>query len=256
MILRRIRAHIEAENWFAVFLDFAIVVIGVFIGIQVANWNEDRAVERDQRAMLEQLYADLAPRLEGWREGNEVYAIEEDASERFVLDALLAGTLDETDKARFESGLMALVRWQLIDVSLLQRRMESTELFSEFQGTAYEDILVNLYSNWARTEDFVSQYENRGHDARNIIFNRIFMKPGPYNPRGFTAITPEYVFDELVQDREFRHAVAQLYHYNNQVRAQVYQAFVAVDDTVLKLEAALYPDGNTPDLNPAEPETD
>ncbi|GLQ21681.1 hypothetical protein ACFFUB_09345 [Algimonas porphyrae] len=43
MILRRIRVHVEAENWFAVFLDFAIVVIGVFIGIQVANWNTARA---------------------------------------------------------------------------------------------------------------------------------------------------------------------------------------------------------------------
>ena len=43
MILRRIKAHVEKENWFAVGIDFAIVVIGVFIGLQVANWNEARA---------------------------------------------------------------------------------------------------------------------------------------------------------------------------------------------------------------------
>lgn len=43
MILRRLKAHVEKENWFAVFLDFCIVVVGVFIGLQVANWNEARS---------------------------------------------------------------------------------------------------------------------------------------------------------------------------------------------------------------------
>lgn len=55
MIFRRLKAHIEKENWFAVFIDFAIVVIGVFIGIQVANWNESNA----QRAGAEKLLVRL-----------------------------------------------------------------------------------------------------------------------------------------------------------------------------------------------------
>ena len=50
MLLRRITEHVKAQNWFAVALDFFIVVVGVFIGIQVANWNEDR---NDHQAYLE-----------------------------------------------------------------------------------------------------------------------------------------------------------------------------------------------------------
>ncbi len=42
MLLRRITKHVTDQNWFAVFIDFFIVVVGVFIGIQVANWNESR----------------------------------------------------------------------------------------------------------------------------------------------------------------------------------------------------------------------
>ena len=42
MLLRRITQHVKDQNWFAVGIDFFIVVIGVFIGIQVANWNETR----------------------------------------------------------------------------------------------------------------------------------------------------------------------------------------------------------------------
>jgi len=45
MLLRSITEHVKNQNWFAVGIDFAIVVIGVFVGIQVSNWNEAR-VER------------------------------------------------------------------------------------------------------------------------------------------------------------------------------------------------------------------
>jgi hypothetical protein len=42
MLLRSITNHVKSQNWFAVGIDFAIVVIGVYIGIEVSNWNEAR----------------------------------------------------------------------------------------------------------------------------------------------------------------------------------------------------------------------
>ena len=42
MVIRRIREHATAHNWFAVSIDLAIVVIGVFLGIQASNWNDSR----------------------------------------------------------------------------------------------------------------------------------------------------------------------------------------------------------------------
>jgi len=59
MIFRRVKAHIEKENWFAVFVDFCIVVVGVFIGIQVANWNETRAENELIGDYIVQLKSDL-----------------------------------------------------------------------------------------------------------------------------------------------------------------------------------------------------
>jgi hypothetical protein len=49
MILRRVTEHVKAQNWFAVGVDFVIVVVGVFIGIQVANWNESRLEQERAR---------------------------------------------------------------------------------------------------------------------------------------------------------------------------------------------------------------
>ncbi len=57
MILRRLAEHVKAQNWFAVALDFLIVVMGVFIGIQVSNWNAargERAAEAGYLAALEE----------------------------------------------------------------------------------------------------------------------------------------------------------------------------------------------------------
>jgi len=45
MVIRRIREHVAAQNWFAVGIDVAIVVVGVFLGTQANNWNEER-IER------------------------------------------------------------------------------------------------------------------------------------------------------------------------------------------------------------------
>lgn len=59
MLLRRIRHHIVNENWFAVFVDFVIVVVGVYVGIEVSNWNESRQEEALSHEYLERIRADL-----------------------------------------------------------------------------------------------------------------------------------------------------------------------------------------------------
>jgi hypothetical protein len=59
MILRRIKAHVEKENWFAVGIDFCIVVLGVFIGLQVANWNTQRSDANRGQDYLQRLAEDM-----------------------------------------------------------------------------------------------------------------------------------------------------------------------------------------------------
>ena len=60
MLLRRVIEHVKAQNWTAVALDFVIVVVGVFIGIQVSNWNASIAEEKRAKSNLERIHGDLA----------------------------------------------------------------------------------------------------------------------------------------------------------------------------------------------------
>ena len=64
MILRRVIEHFRKQEWTAIFIDFLIVVIGVFIGIQVANWNEARVDKARARGFLERIAGDIDADLE------------------------------------------------------------------------------------------------------------------------------------------------------------------------------------------------
>ena len=63
MILRRIIDHVKTQNWTAVGIDFVIVVVGVFIGIQVSNWNDARADERAYQDAMKRLAEESAETL-------------------------------------------------------------------------------------------------------------------------------------------------------------------------------------------------
>ena len=55
MILRRITQHVRDQNWTAIAIDFVIVVVGVFLGIQVSNWNGERVMRAEERDLMERM---------------------------------------------------------------------------------------------------------------------------------------------------------------------------------------------------------
>jgi len=59
MILRRIARSIRTRDWFTFSIEFAIVVAGVFLGIQTANWNEARSDRALERVLVESLQRDF-----------------------------------------------------------------------------------------------------------------------------------------------------------------------------------------------------
>ena len=64
MILSRVIEHVKHQNWTAVFLDFVIVVAGVFMGLQVQEWSAARADRNTERAALERLIVEYETNLQ------------------------------------------------------------------------------------------------------------------------------------------------------------------------------------------------
>ncbi|WP_203291422.1 hypothetical protein [Maricaulis parjimensis] len=59
MILSRLSHAIREQNWFAVALEFLIVLAGVVIGFQVSAWNEARQDREREALIVQRLQADF-----------------------------------------------------------------------------------------------------------------------------------------------------------------------------------------------------
>lgn len=104
MIIHRIAKNIRQQNWFTVFIEFVIVVVGIYVGLQVDDWNQARKDKLLEQEYLERLYDDLNGSLEDFL---EYYQWDRNRlnNQYIVLTSLRAGKLEEQDKAAFASGL-------------------------------------------------------------------------------------------------------------------------------------------------------
>ena len=59
VILSRFTKHVKDQNWFAVGLDFLIVVVGVYIGVWVSGYQERASLHSKQAQVVETLRLDM-----------------------------------------------------------------------------------------------------------------------------------------------------------------------------------------------------
>ena len=46
MLLHRFARSLKDQNWTAIAVEFLLLVLGVFLGIQVSNWNQSLSEQR------------------------------------------------------------------------------------------------------------------------------------------------------------------------------------------------------------------
>ena len=86
MIFHSIVEALRKQNWTAIGLELVIVVIGVFVGTQVANWNQARVETAATRRLLVQFTPELQAQIEFFDSTRTYYA----TARRFADEALAA----------------------------------------------------------------------------------------------------------------------------------------------------------------------
>ncbi|GJL95757.1 MAG: hypothetical protein DHS20C05_21620 [Hyphococcus sp.] len=173
MLLRRITEHVKAQNWTAVALDFFIVVVGVFIGIQVSNWNEARVENALADTFLVRLHEDISKdeaalknRVEFWKEVIDYGA---DA-----INYIESGDLGDNSE------------WELLiafyQASQLWKYEASDPTFEELKGGGQ----LGLIKNNALRTDLVGYYEDLDRRAADLYtlnpeYRRIIRAKTPYS---------------------------------------------------------------------------
>jgi hypothetical protein len=59
MILRRLAKAMTEQKWLTVVVELVIVVLGIFIGLRVTEWSDDRKLERQEAVYLGILHNDV-----------------------------------------------------------------------------------------------------------------------------------------------------------------------------------------------------
>jgi len=161
MILRRVIEHFKKQEWTAIAIDFLIVVMGVFIGLQVSNWNEARIERAQERDLLIRLHEDMAESASG-QERDLRFFERQIADQAIILAALDACRVAPDDDIAFQRGITTL---GYLNPPRLYRRT-----IDEIAASGRTDIIRNasLAAELARIVALV-EWRTWGFDQTNEI---------------------------------------------------------------------------------------
>jgi hypothetical protein len=170
-MLRHVISHLRRQDWTAVVIELVVVVIGVFIGIQVSNWNEDRETNEKAMVFTQRLKADL--REEAWGyEMNIGYFDQVQTNARWAAAALTGKT-----PLPGEALLVAAYRATPFNGNT-RRRATYDELISTgeiglIQDAALRDLAMRVY-----TDPVIDQITQ---DGQHSEYREEFRKAMPYD---------------------------------------------------------------------------
>jgi hypothetical protein len=160
MRARRVVEHLESQNWVAIAIELVIVVLGVFIGIQVSNWNEKLATDRTAARFTEDLIADL--REEDW--GYQLlisYNREVLKNAEQAVNAL-EGTSSLTDEALLVSAYRATQYKQRLRRRSTYDELISTGKIGLIRDRALRDAAMRIY-NVAAIDNLIREGMQSGY---------------------------------------------------------------------------------------------
>jgi hypothetical protein len=169
MLLRRVTEHVRAQNWFAIGIDFTIVVVGVYIGIQVSNWNDTVRRQSLEESYLERLADEMRANIDLFEEDAE-FALESRAA---LADFLRALNNPSTSDADLVSHAKSYISKGVVFASF--RTSHAT--FDELKSTGNLDIIGNQFLRNDLVE--LNQLYEDGRETFAINMNWALITEGP-----------------------------------------------------------------------------
>ena len=226
MLLRRITKHVTEQNWFAVFVDFFIVVVGVFIGIQVSNWNQLNIDRKDEAVLLQDLHADvvsvqtlskrlIVQRRERFKELSALVDTFSGGKPTQVFDkqvcfTMLASNIIYVGRAELPSliQLRSAGRMNIIADAALQRALakltqsrEALDIVSATSGAGLTSIFKNFSQFFEFGSELIPDISNPGQMERNpvVLSCEVDQLLESVEVRNALAINLEF-FDAVMRD--------------------------------------------------------
>jgi len=222
MLLRRLKENLKSQSWTAVCLDLAIVVLGIFLGLQISQWYEGRREIALEASILERLRFEFD---EASKYAGDAIRFHQDeiAALELINQSLKTGNLSPGDEEQFRSGLQDAMNYHLGP----SRSGTYIEILSsgQFRLVQNQELRAALSSFDDKVSKAVSllsgfQLNQRKHEAtinRHLARGPVRKQDFDQMPTGVIflhAEITEYDFDEMVNDEEFRSSIQRLIEYH------------------------------------------
>lgn len=170
-MLRHVIGHLRRQDWTAVAIELIVVVIGVFIGMQVSNWNEDHETNQKAAVFTQRLKADL--REEAWGYEMQIGYFDE------VLNSAKQATDALTGKSPLSSEALLIAAYRATQFNgNTRRRATYDELISTgeiglIHDAALRDLAMRVYTD--PVIDMITQ------DGQHSEYRKEFRMAMPYD---------------------------------------------------------------------------
>lgn len=137
--------HIKQQNWGAAIIDFMVVVTGIFVAIQVNNWNDRQVNKQKEIIILEQLYSDFAKNEDSI---NSMVMFHKNKAKGLdsLIDMVATGNIDSVSEPA-KNALMSMFQMPPISVSMgTYRSLIATGDIGLIQDLQLKTLLIDLDS--------------------------------------------------------------------------------------------------------------
>ena len=205
MILQRLATAVRKQDWFTVLIETLIVVFGVFIGLQVNNWNESNAQRADAEKLLVRLDEEVSSLLDIQKTEYDYHLPRIEMMN--TIHALLFDEAPERDLTPNECRLIGISHWlpaptddlpaleeaiatgrlDLITDDTIRTNLRAFVLVRDRARRAYDEAVNELYRLNSRHPDaiwYVREPSDTG-DSSLFVMRRNHVIDGRVYGRGF-----------------------------------------------------------------------
>ena len=184
MILRRVIKHFREQEWTAIALDFLIVVVGVFVGLQVNNWNAALGERAEEVYYLKTLAGDARVSMAAVSE--QIAFLEKQAAAQ----KRLARYSDGAEQDLTTQDLDALIQVGIYELYTVSPRQVT---FEELKSSGKLPILKSpaLRTKLQEVDAKIAKIRQWENDISQMFY--LFSDPfliGNYDVRGFASMPP------------------------------------------------------------------
>lgn len=162
MILSRLSRAVREQNWFAVALEFIIVIAGVVIGFQVTEWASARADAERETLMLSRLHGEAETNVRYFSQQVEARR-DNDARRDVLIQSLLAGDFENVDPRELVGGIFS--------AGNLQEPTPSRVVYDEIVSAGLtsrigdEAMRIALAEYWSEIDSLRTNNDRRREEA-------------------------------------------------------------------------------------------